>query len=152
MRRRHAAVWAGWVVGMVALVGCGSDSTPVAAPSAGLHSKGCVSNSMVIGPLGGTLTAGSYTLYVQAGALLLPRTLTIEQETCGQWPVRLSPDGTQFLLPAFLSFNASGEANPAAMNVAWWNPTTNVWVDQQTYHNGTGVGAFVSHFSRYTVY
>jgi hypothetical protein len=107
---------------------------------------------MLMGPLGGTMTAGRYTLHVPAGALLTPRTLTLQQEVSGQWPVSLGPEGTQFVVPVFLQFDASGEANPATMDVAWWNPTTNGWLDQVTYHNGTSVGAMLSHFSRYIIH
>jgi len=151
MNRRHAAVWAGLVMGAM-VVGCGSESTQVAAPEAGLRSKACLSDAQQVGALGGVLEAGPYRLIVPPGALLNPHTLTMEQETCGQWPVRLGPEGTQFLVPAILEFDASTEPDPASMEVAWWNPTTNVWVDQKTFHNGALVSAPIAHFSRYIMH
>jgi hypothetical protein len=151
MSRRHAAVWAGWVMGAM-LVGCGSDSTThVAAPENAMKSA-CLSDAKTIGVLGGRLQAGPYSLVVPPGALLQSTMLTMEQEQCGAWPVRLGPEGTQFLVPVFLEFDASGELNPYQLDVAWWNPTTNQWVDQFTYHKGTQVGAPISHFSRYIMH
>ena len=112
MSRRHAASWAGWVVGAM-IAGCGSDSTQVAAPVDAFSSKACVSDMQEIGPEGGVLSAGPYLLTVPAGALLSSRTLTLEQESCGQWPLRLGPEGTQFMLPATLEF-ARPQPNPAS--------------------------------------
>lgn len=151
MGRRHAAVWAGWVMGAM-LVGCGSDSTThVAAPENALKSA-CLSDAQTIGEQGGRLEAGPYALIVPAGAMVQPTTLTLEQEQCGEWAVRLGPEGTQFLMPVFLEFDASSEPEPQKMDVAWWNPTSNQWVDQYTYHNGNVVGAPISHFSRWIMH
>lgn len=149
MSRRHAGMWAGLVMGAM-LVGCGSESTQVAAPETA-HKTACLSDAQTIGVLGGRLEAGPYTLIVPPGAMLQARTLTMEQETCGQWPVRLGPEGINFVLPVYLEFDASSEAKPDEMNVAWWNPTSNMWVEQYSYHRGTTVGAPISHFSRWVL-
>jgi hypothetical protein len=151
MKRRHAAVWAGWVVGVM-LVGCGSDTTQLAAPDEALHSKGICESAMAeIGPAGGTLSVGPYALYVPPGALTASTFLTMEQETCGEWPVALGPEGTLFVVPALLEFNASSEPDPGSMKVAWWNPSSQQWVEQTTYYKGAVVGTPISHFSRWII-
>jgi hypothetical protein len=150
MSRRHIGLWVSVVLG-VGLAGCKSyDAQPTAvqqkAPSY------CLSDGADIGPDGGSLSCGPYTLTVPAGALTYTAHLTMDQETCGQWPVRLGPEGTQFMTPVTLDFDASSESNPAVMNVAWWNPSTSEWVDQATNHAGDVVSANISHFSRWILH
>jgi hypothetical protein len=105
-----------------------------------------------IGPLGGMLVAGNYALIVPAGALLSTTQLTLQQEVSGQWPVSLGPEGTQFIVPVTLVFNAAAEPTASAMNVQWWNPSTNSWVPQVTINSGTVLSSSISHFSRFTIH
>ncbi len=147
MSRRHVGLWVGVVLGL-AFVGCSSYQTqPTAVQQK--NEQSCLSDGADIGPDGGMLNCGPYTLTVPAGALSYTAHLTMDQETCGQWPVRLGPEGTQFAMSATLAFDASSESNPAAMTVAWWNPSTSQWVDQTTSHDGDVVSSDISHFSRW---
>ena len=149
MTRRHAGLWAGVVLGAL-LVGCWTFQPE--PDSSDVISKACLSDDQFIGPLGGTLSAGVYTLHIPAGALTSTVEITMNQENCGQWPVRLGPEGLQFMIPATLEFDASTEPYANEMTVAWWNPSTSSWVDQQTRHSGTVVSTDISHFSRWIIH
>ena len=113
--------------------------------------KSCLGDSQQIGYAGGTISVGNYTLVIPEGALLQTTKITVEQEVCGDWPVRLSPDGTQFAVPVTLQMDASSESDPGSMNVKWWNPSTSQWVPLGSAHSGSTVSASLSHFSRYTL-
>lgn len=149
MTRRHAGLWAGAVLGAL-LVGCGTFQPE--PETSDVVSKACLSDGRFIGPTGGTLSAGVYSLHIPAGALSSTVEITMNQENCGHWPVRLGPEGLQFTIPATLEFNASGEPHPDRMTVAWWNPSTSSWVDQETRRSDTVVLTDISHFSRYTIH
>lgn len=151
MTRRHAGLGAAVVLGGV-LVGCSSSDLQPTAPTGETFNKVCLSDAADIGPEGGVLSCGPYTLTIPAGALSYSAHITLEQETCGQWPVRLSPDGTQFAVPATLAFDAASEPDPEGMSVSWWNPTSNQWLPQATAHDGTIVYSEITHFSRWVVY
>ena len=64
----------------------------------------------------------------------------------------LSTEGLHFMLPATLQFDASGELDSKVMTVAWWNPSTSQWVDQETVHDGDLVSTQISHFSRWIIH
>ncbi len=150
MTRRHIGLWAGVVLGAL-LVGCQtfapeSDTQPLSA------SKAIFSDAEAIGPAGGTLNAGVYTLQVPPGALTEDVWITIQQEKTGEWPVSLGPEGLQFMVPVTLQFDARGERNARTMTVAWWNPSTSQWVDQETLHEGDLASTHISHFSRYVLH
>jgi len=150
MSRRHAGFGAAVVLGGV-LVGCSSVELQPTAPRVDTINKACLSDAADVGPDGGVLSCGPYTLTIPAGALTYTAHITMEQESCGQWPVRLSPDGTQFGVPATLAFDVNSEPDPGAMSVAWWNPTSNQWKSQSTQHNGSVVSSSISHFSRWII-
>lgn len=150
MTRRHAGLGAAVVVVGV-LVGCSATGLQPTAPPVETLQKGCLSDAADIGPEGGMLSCGPYTLTIPAGALSYTAHITMAQETCGQWPVRLSPDGTQFAVPATLAFDAAGESDPQSMHVSWWNPTSNQWMPQSTEHDGNLVSSEISHFSRWII-
>ena len=151
MTRRQTGLWAVVLLG-VALAGCRSDNTmqPTAVPDAAIQ-KSCMSDEGDIGPEGGSLNCGPYTLTVPAGALSYTAHLKMTQEVCGLWPVQLSPDGTQFAVPATLSIDATGELLPQLMSVAWWSPSAGLWIPQLTLHAGSVCAAQISHFSRWTI-
>src|SRR5262249_11314952 len=111
MQHRHAGLWACVVLGGV-LVGCRSyDVQPTAVPDAANY-KACMSTEADIGPDGGEIDLGPYALMIPAGALSYTTHITMDQVSCGLWPVVLGPDGTQFSVPATLRFDASSEAFP----------------------------------------
>src|SRR5262249_35264513 len=149
MTRRQTGLWAVVLLG-VALAGCRSDNTmqPTAVPDAAIQ-KSCMSDEGDIGPEGGSLDFGPYTLTVPAGALSYTAPFKMKQEVCGLWPVQMSPDGTQFAVPATLSIDATGELLPQLMSITWWSPSAFQWVDQQTMHTGSVCAAQISHFSRW---
>jgi len=149
MTRRHAGLWAGVVLGAL-LVGCGTFQPEPGTPD--VVSKVFYSASEPIGPAGGTLRAGVYALHIPAGALTSTVEITVNQESAGQWPVQLGPEGLQFMIPATLEFDAYGESHPDQMTVAWWNPSTSSWMDQETRHGDVTVSTEISHFSRYTIH
>jgi hypothetical protein len=151
MTRRQGRMAAG-VVLVAFLVGC-QVTGPESIVQGPVATKGCpaLADDADIGSEGGMLSAGPYTLVVPPGALVAMTHLTLTQESCGQWPVQLGPEGTQFMVPAMLQFDASSEANPQAMTIAWWNPSTSQWVDQVTHHAGDLVSTNISHFSRWVL-
>ena len=151
MTRRHAGLGAAVVLGGV-LVGCSSSGLQPTAPPGEMIQKACLSDAADIGPDGGVLSCGPYTLTIPAGALAYTAHITMEQESCNQWPVRLSPDGTQFAVPAILAFDAAQEPDPGSMSVSWWNPSSSQWLPQDTKHDGTVVWSEISHFSRWIIY
>lgn len=150
MSRRHAGFGAAVVLGGV-LVGCSSFELQPTSPPGETINKVCLSDAADIGPDGGVLSVGLYTLTIPAGALTYTAHITMEQEVCGEWPVRLSPDGTQFAVSATLAFDASSEPDPGSMSVAWWNPSSSQWEAQSTQHNGPVVSSSISHFSRWVI-
>lgn len=150
MTRRQIVAWAGAVLGVFVL-GCSQMQSPVEVPQQGVY-KSCLGDGRDIGPEGGTVSSGLYTLTIPPGALSSVQHITLEQERCGEWPVRLGPEGTAFVLPATLAFDASGEPDPSSMTVAWWNPSTQIWVDQVTSYEGEEVSVKISHFSRFILH
>ena len=150
MSRHHAGLGTVLLLGAF-LMGCSSmDAQPTAVTDVGAN-KTFMSAAADVGPEGGILSCGPYTLEIPAGALSYTAHITMAQEAANQWPVTLGPDGTQFAVPATLTFNLAGEANPAAMQVAWWNPSTSGWVPQATKHNADLAVSEISHFSRWVV-
>lgn len=149
MSRRRLGTWAGALMGTL-LLGCQSVQQPTAVEYPTVHAA-CLSDEATIGPDGGTLSCGPYTLQVPAGAVSQAVTMGMTQITCGQWPVELSPDGIQFAVPVTLSFDADSEPDPGSMNVHWWNPKSEEWEAQSTAHQGTVLSAQLSHFSRYII-
>ena len=144
---RRKSVWVGIVAGVL-LVGCQSIRQPQAPEP--VYAVG-ISISDWVGPEGGTLRAGNYTLTVPPGALGEPTEITLEQLAKGEWPVELSPDGLQFTIPAMLSMNASGEPNPGSLQILWWDPSAQHWVTQLSSHLNGSVSTLLNHFSRYTL-
>jgi hypothetical protein len=149
MPRRNAGMWAGVVLGSM-LVGCTTMAPEPESPNR--VTKALMGDAREIGPLGGSLSAGVYTLTIPPGALTTTLVITMDQETAGEWPVRLGPEGTQFIVPVTLEFDASSEPDPNGMVVAWWNPGTSHWVDQLSEHDGSTVRTHISHFSRYVLH
>jgi hypothetical protein len=151
MARRQAGVWAGVVLGVLFLGG-GTSQSPVGVDQLANKGRLTLADAQEVGPEGGYLNAGPYSLAIPPGALSSAVTITLTQEVCDEWPVRLEPEGLQFALPATLAFDAASEPNPASMTVAWWNPSTSQWVDQATTHEGTVASTQISHFSRFVLH
>ena len=149
MARRQTGLWAGLVLGAV-FMGCQSVTAPVTSETT--NSKVLLSDGRVFGPEGGSLTLGNYTLTVPPGAVSAPTYLSITQELLGLWPVSFGPEGTQFTVPVTISFDARKELFPGLMTVAWWNPSTNTWVDQVTTHEDGILSTQASHFSRFILH
>jgi len=131
------------------LVGCSSIESPVENNHEALPQAQTLSDEQDVGPAGGTLSCGPYTLVVPPAALTTTLHLTMKQVTAGQWPVDLGPHGTQFSQPVSLMFDAGGEPDPDAMSVYWWNPSTSTWVVQPTTHAGSSCVTTTTHFSRW---
>jgi len=143
---RRSARWAVMLVGAM-LVGCQTIQQPV-EPEALLQSV-TLSDEMDVGPAGGTLSCGPYSLVIPPGALSGTVHISMTQVTPGEWPIDLEPHGTQFNVPVVLSFDAYSEKDPASMTVQYLNPQTNSWEDWPTTHAGTTCSAELPHFSRW---
>jgi hypothetical protein len=150
MTRRQAGVAAGVVLGAL-LVGC-QPTAPERASTEAMTQKGGYKVVSEIGPEGGMMAVGPYTLVVPPGALSQTVYLSMSQDKSGEWPVSMGPEGTQFIFPVQLQFDASAEANPNGLTVGWWNPSTSAWVDQVTHHDGATIWANISHFSKFILH
>jgi hypothetical protein len=147
MNRRFAR-WAVVLTGAL-LVGCQSLQQPV-TPEA-LPQAVTLSDEKDVGPDGGTLSCGPYSLVIPAGALSSTVHISMTQVTPGEWPVDLEPHGTQFAIPAVLTFDASSEPDPASMNVQYFNPGKGEWEDWPTTHVGSQCTSLLPHFSRWKI-
>ena len=143
---RRSARWAVVLVGAL-LVGCQSMQQPE-VPEA-LPQAVTLSDEMDVGPAGGMLSSGPYSLTIPPGALSGTVNISMLQETPGAWPIDLEPHGTQFAVPAVLTFDAYSEADPASMTVQYMNPKLNAWENWPTTHSGTTCSALLPHFSRW---
>lgn len=113
-------------------------------------------STAVIGPSGGTLRIGQYSLTVPAGALAQPVQITGEQLSDTVNSVRFSPEGLQFAKPATLSMpyancNLLGRILPKEIAYTTDNLTILSYllsIDNLLSKTVTGQ---VNHFSRYAV-
>ena len=115
-----------------------------------------VKSSAVIGPLGGTLRVGQYSLTVPAGALSQSVQLTGEQLSDTVNSVRFSPSGLQFAKPATLSMpyancNLLGRILPK--EIAYTTDNLQILTYLLSLDNlfSKTVTGQVNHFSRYAV-
>lgn len=115
-----------------------------------------VQNSAVIGPAGGTLQIGEYTLQVPAGALSQSVQITGEQLPDTVNSVRFAPEGLQFVKPAKLTMtyaNCSLLAGTLPKQIAYTTDNLQILnyllsLDNVLSQTVTGQ---VNHFSRYAV-
>ncbi len=143
---RRSARWAAVLVGAL-LVGCQSLQQPE-LPEA-LPQAVTLSDEKDVGPAGGTLSCGPYSLVIPPGALSGTVHISMTQVTPNAWPVDLEPHGTQFNVPAVLTFDAYSEEDPASMTVQYLNPQSGQWQNWPTIHVGTTCSAQLPHFSRW---
>ena len=114
------------------------------------------SATQVIGPFGGTITAGADTFTVPAGALLTPVSITMVAASDTVNRVHFAPEGLQFLQPASLTMSYANCDTFGAMipkNIAWTTDLLAIleylksWDD----HSAQTVTGQVNHFSEYAV-
>ena len=115
-----------------------------------------VKSSAVVGPLGGTLRVGQYSLAVPAGALSQSVQITAEQLSDTVNSVRFSPSGLQFAKPATLSMpyancNLLGRLLPK--RIAYTSDNLQILTYLLSLDNlfSKTVTGQVNHFSRYAV-
>jgi len=112
-----------------------------------------------IGLLGGTISAGDFTLVVPPLALSRTATITVRQPDPARPVVELSiapATANGFRIPVLLAGNASkmDRSLVAVACISYWNPTTSKWepVSGSTVSVATlTVSAPLSHFSTYRV-
>ena len=142
-----------------------STSSPPTAPIDSLvHLNGLLrctpqpadSATQVIGPLGGTITAGANTFTVPAGALLTPVSITMVAASDTVNRVHFEPEGLQFLQPASLTMsyaNCDTFGSLIPKNIAFTTDLLAIleilksWDD----HSAQTVTGQVNHFSEYAV-
>lgn len=112
--------------------------------------------SATIGLLGGAVAIDGGRLSVPAGALLLPRTITMEGKIEGRYQYRFGPSGLRFLVPAILTIAVDPEAlgvSADRIGIAVASDGGDDWVIVGgTYDPLTGtVSAAVHHFSEYAL-
>ncbi len=115
------------------------------------------STTKTIGPQGGTISVGQYTLTIPAGALSQAKTITMQQVADTVNSVRFTPHGLQFAQSATLTMGYSNcllaVQNSKPVRVLYVNealqqleaPTS---VDNQAANK---VSAEIDHFSRYAI-
>ena len=112
--------------------------------------------TQVIGPFGGTITAGADTFTVPAGALLTPVSITMVAASDTVNRVHFEPEGLQFLQPASLTMSYANCDTFGALipkNIAWTTDLLAIleylksWDD----HSAQTVRGEVNHFSEYAV-
>ena len=116
------------------------------------------SKTKTIGLLGGTVSAGDFTVVFLPGALLTPATVTVTQPDLAHSTVQLSispASANHFLLPVLLTANAR-KMDPSLLSIArisYYNPSTGKWEDLASTVNilGLTVSTPLFHFSTYRV-
>ncbi|HEV8128039.1 MAG TPA: hypothetical protein VGQ14_00130 [Candidatus Eisenbacteria bacterium] len=158
---------------LLAAAGCSNLPTSPVAPTASapvasgessqilglLGSSSTTTTTKTVGLLGGTLSAGDFTLVVPPLALTQTATITVRQPDPARPVVELSispASANRFLVPVLLTGNAS-KMDRSLLSVAcisYWNPATSKWepVSGSTVSVATlTVSAPLSHFSTYRV-
>lgn len=115
-----------------------------------------VKSSALIGPAGGTLRIGQYTLTVPAGALAQSVQITGEELADTVNSVRFSPEGLQFAKPASLSMpyaNCSLLGRILPKQIAYTSDNLQILSYLLSLDNllSKTVTGQVNHFSRYAV-
>ena len=115
-----------------------------------------VQNSAVIGPQGGTLQIGQYSLHVPPGALAQPVQIHGEQLSDTVNSVRFSPEGLQFARPATLAMtyaNCSLLGRVLPKRIAYTTDNLQILSYILSLDNlfSRQVTGEVNHFSRYAV-
>ena len=116
------------------------------------------SKTATIGLLGGTVSAGDFTLVFPPGALLSPATVTVTQPDLAHSVVNLSiapASANHFLLPVLMTASAR-KMDRSLVSVAcisYYNPSTGKWEDLASTVSllGLTVSTPLSHFSTYRV-
>ncbi len=116
----------------------------------------------LIGPGGGTLTTGRFTLTVPAGALSSAAVFSLNEVNVDKMQLQVEPTGLSFATPATLQFNYTGtSADPASSNyvpggnlsAAWFDPSISSWTNIGGSDNSTSKIFTVSlnHLSYYAL-
>lgn len=114
-------------------------------------------STAIIGPLGGTISAGPHKLVIPPGALLVPTTIQMTAPTgLGVNAVKLDPEGLRFAAPALLTMsyaNCSLLGNVLPKRVAYTdnNLTIKYYLLSLDVLLSTKVTAKLNHFSDYVV-
>ena len=140
--------------------GDNTSTSPSTAPTGSTTGAVSATSSKTInGLLGGTITAGRFTVIVPPAAFFGTATVTVNQPDVSKLQVSLSispADKNHFLLPVLLVADGSS-MNPQLLSAAfisWYNPATGQWVpvagSSVSLLNLT-VTAPLLHFSQYRV-
>ena len=110
----------------------GSPSTESSQILGLLETSTSTTTTKTLGILGGTLSAGNFTLVVPAGALTSTATITVSQPDLAHPVVNLSispPSANRFLLPVLLTANASSMDRSllSVAYISYYNPATGKW-------------------------
>lgn len=90
----------------------------------------------LIGPGGGSITTGRFTLTIPSGALSSAAVVSLNEINIDKMQVQIEPTGLAFATPATLQFNYTGtSADPASSNyvpggaltAAWFDPSLSAW-------------------------
>ena len=121
---------------------------------------GTMSSMMITAATGGTLTAGSASLLVPAGALATDKLLTVTvgppaadepgRDSLAGDVYDFGPSGTTFTVPVALSLPLPGGV-PAGKRavVAWLDAAASQWVPVPSSADGPKITGRVSHFTRF---
>lgn len=107
-----------------------------------------------VGPAGGVVACGRYSVTIPAGALSQTVAITVRPlEQDGSVGCELLPHGLQFLVPAQLKMSLSGTtmATQLQTTIYWWDAANADWVDISGTYAGAdqSVVAPLAHFSQY---
>jgi len=102
-----------------------------------------------IGAGGGALDVGPYLVTFPPNAVTESTFFELAQVAAEEWPIDLTPHGFEFATPVTLTMDASGEPDPAELDIYWFNPDTETWEAQPSQVSGSDVSAQLAHFSRY---
>jgi hypothetical protein len=98
----------------------------------GGSTSSATTKSVVVGPLGGVVSVGDFTVVIPPAALLQTATVTVSQPDLAHPVVNLSiapASANHFLLPVLLVANVK-RLDPALLSLAtisYYNPTTGQW-------------------------
>jgi len=137
------------VVAVVAsLAGCSSDRQPgptvpvISIPMAELDS-----DSLMVGPSGGSLGVVGVNLSIPAGAL--SETILIKLTKLADGSVDLTPNGQRFAKQVSLSFSIPAGQDITKTIVRWFDPSAGSWVVIPSIGSSVTRTARLAHFSRY---
>ena len=162
------------VLGTVALLALGGCSNMPTAPQLqdesgaiaasgsaqplGVTAVTAASTTKTVGLLGGTVSAGDFTVVIPPGALLRTCAVTVSQPDINHSTVQLSispASANRFLVPVLLTAKAN-RLSPALLSlscISYYNPTTGKWEDLASTVNllNLSITTPLFHFSTYRV-